>query len=235
MGSWSEGCGISGMEVREQRACFAMMIVQDKYEPENYNIVCPPIRGTYNDYGRMIVHPDDLPLVEMFDVALDNNEWEPREQRSMRDIDNVAYFWIDGSVLDMLGSLPREWASSGDGTVRGDWNEVELRLRDAIDKAKNTSGPAYYLAAMNLYQMVRPSMLVNFDPLADAAIAADRTEHLIEAVRRCFMVKVGMMELRKILAPQIGARGPQHGGHEALISFYEQVLGEAKSRIHNHA
>jgi len=225
MGSYSEACAISGMEIAMGQDCLVALVAPKKWNPSEYEIIQPPIRGTYNDYGYLRVND---PMGALFGIE-SGGDYEPMEHGTP--------MWIDGKVFDFLGNIRGEF---GHSTFFEDWQGHSEKLDRAIAQAREdkilwTSGA--------LARPERPSDRMLWDgaiirvidegPTADrivAAILADKPlDQIISAYKRQFIVAIACDHLRKGIVPTF--RGPQHGGGEGLIQFYEMVLTEARARI----
>lgn len=75
MGSYSMNCGLSGLEIDEQRACYVVML-----KPSGCDWVCATaaIRGYYNDYGGHRVDIEDRQMAADYGIELDaRGDWTP--------------------------------------------------------------------------------------------------------------------------------------------------------------
>lgn len=114
MGSWSESCGFSGLEIREQETCYVMLLEGPKnYESHGpYNTFAPLttlLKGSYDDYGHLGVD-DDEEILKLFNLqsglTLANGDIFSLD---MLDGRAVSRFWIHGSVFDRLGEIKQEF------------------------------------------------------------------------------------------------------------------------------
>mgnify|MGYP000026455675 CR=1 FL=1 len=55
MGCWSESCALSGLEISDGTDAYAVILKPNKYERSKYDICVPPIKGTYDDYGGLVL------------------------------------------------------------------------------------------------------------------------------------------------------------------------------------
>ncbi|QIG66030.1 hypothetical protein phiOC_p388 [Ochrobactrum phage vB_OspM_OC] len=164
--------------------------------------------------------------------------------------------FIHKKVFDILGGLRPEFVYNSPDTIKGQIEHfIEERIQIAkdsqtkyLDKAKELSEPDEsdddiktmemfgYLAFNGLrmghdsepwngYSRELQDVFVENFPNIDADWASIfSNEHFV----RTKIVLYASMELRKVLSPYV--HGPQHGGAQALIPFYEGVLAIAKAR-----
>lgn len=114
MGSWSESCGFSGLEIAEQETCYVMLLEGPKHYDSHgpYNAFAPLttlLKGTYDDYGYLAVD-DDEEVLKLFNLqsglTLANGD---EFALDMLDGREVSRFWIHGSVFDRLGEIEQEF------------------------------------------------------------------------------------------------------------------------------
>ena len=66
MGSWSESCGFSGIEIGEGEVAYCLLMNDKKHGSLNdggfmhYRPTTTLIRGTYNDYGQLTINEELL-------------------------------------------------------------------------------------------------------------------------------------------------------------------------------
>ena len=115
MGSWSEACGFSGLEIAEQEPCYVMLLEGPKhYETHGpYQTFAPLttlLKGTYDDYGYLSVD-DDEEILKLFNLqsglSLENGQEFSLDMLDGRG--EVSRFWIHGSIFDRLGELKQEF------------------------------------------------------------------------------------------------------------------------------
>jgi hypothetical protein len=121
MGSWSESCGFSGLEIREGETAYVMVLRGPTYENGHgpFDLFVPHstlLKGTYNDYGYLSVE-DDPEILTIFNeqtgLLLEQNDdfsLDMLEQIPNRNMgDNYSRFWIHGEIFDRLGELEPEF------------------------------------------------------------------------------------------------------------------------------
>jgi hypothetical protein len=121
MGSWSESCGFSGLEIGEQEPAYVMLLRGPTYENSHgpFDLFMPHttlLKGTYNDYGYLSVEDDPEVLAvfnEQTGLSLEQGDdfsLDMLEQLETRKLgDNYSRFWIHGSIFDRLGELKPEF------------------------------------------------------------------------------------------------------------------------------
>lgn len=114
MGSWSESCGFSGIEISEGEAALVAFLGKPKYAEFNgethFEFRTPLIRGTYNDYGYLRV-ADDEGILALFNhltgLSLKNgDDFADRDGHAVAGLDR---FWIRQDVFDGLPNLKQEF------------------------------------------------------------------------------------------------------------------------------
>jgi hypothetical protein len=121
MGSWSEGCGISGIEIECGDAAYACLLKPNKndlYTHGAYNVYTPAsplLKGTYNDYGQLLVD-DSQDIIDAFaeetcihvkngmDFAFNSTT----DAETYKMIDHRIFF-VRADVMEFLPNLPRDF------------------------------------------------------------------------------------------------------------------------------
>lgn len=117
MGSWSENCGFSGMEIGEGDVAYVAIVGKPQYSRSHgpFDMFEPKttlLRGTYNDYGYLHV-TDESDVVAIFneqsgldlkcgdDFSIDHMAGEERK--------SLERWWIHGKAFDFLPSIKPEF------------------------------------------------------------------------------------------------------------------------------
>ena len=246
VGSWSESCALSGMEISEQDDCYVVLMRPHPYTHHQWVIAVPPIKGRYDDYGSIqVLDPESYRA--LFKVP---EHWTPRDglqhEEEEEEEKEHAALWIHATAMDTLSDLVRDYSETKNGTVNDDFvshlRSAEKKVSEAMEKrARMASLEVDPVLAKLLNKVWRDELeqvyredgvfpdMFNF---VDQAIRHGRDlDDLNEAYRRCFVLVVGASELRKALHPSNYRIGPQHGGEKALLQFYEKVLEFTRARI----
>ena len=121
MGSWSESCGFSGLEIGEGEEAYVMVLKGPtfSYDHSPFDLfvpVSPLIKGTYGDYGDLTIEDDDA-ILAVFNkqTGLDLKQGDDFDRDHIENMtskklgDNFFRFWIHGSIFDRLGELRQEF------------------------------------------------------------------------------------------------------------------------------
>lgn len=123
MGSWSESCGFSGIEIGEGEVAYCMLMSSERGSLNDgafihYAPTTTLLRGTYNDYGYLTVE-DDYAILAVFNeqsgLSLKNGDDFSIDHLDGR---TERRWWVRGDVLDVLPTLKPEFpyvALSGEG------------------------------------------------------------------------------------------------------------------------
>lgn len=248
MGSWSESCGFSGLEIGCGEIAYVCLLRKPRYfdhGPVSYfEPVTTFIRGTYNDYGYLEI-ADDQGVLDIFNkqAGLDLKQGEDF------DIDHVpseAYrYWVHGSVMHALSDLKPDYASHYDQATKtmvkyktiGDG--IELHLSEVIQHYSKELPRFQERMQRDLHDRLEHALLMsNFGEifgygdrqpnyvllLQDAMQSGvEDITPIIETYRRNLLVRVAASELRKKFVPSEGV-GPQHGGETASIAFAKSIV-----------
>lgn len=240
MGSWSEGCAISGMEIAEQDECYVALLTPHKYNYQEWSIVIPPVKGRYDDYGTIRVL-DEEPYKTLFDIP---DVWTPLEGLESLGDKEVLPFWIHATAFDCLSILKRE----DGGTVGRDFlkhiQKAEKTVREVFKKrderlallplsANSSNQLALSSNQLALYEIEAAfgTMHSAWEYMGERVYSEQPFDILKEAYRRCFVLDCGARELRKRLSPQNGSHGPQWGGERALFQFYKVILDATEKKL----
>lgn len=180
MGSWSESCGLSGIEVGEGEVAYVGFLGKPKYAGSHgastdWEFKTPLLRGKYNDYGYLHVE-DDEAVIALFNehsgLSLKNgDDFADRDEHLVPD---MRRYWVRGDVLEALEKLTPEfpyfWPRSKkvDKHVRfkniGEFAELRLAdVRAALAKAKEAKEKWNALLA----SLPKPDMSEHLDVLMD--------------------------------------------------------------------
>lgn len=220
MGCWSESCALSGLEIMMgEEDVYVALMTPSKYGKNEWDIVVPPVKGTYDDYGGIDL-TEDVPYYNL--VKGDN--WRPREDGRGQPV------YFNGAVFDSLASLEREFAYNGRTIGEAFAYHVSELMEDAkeVDDLVQELGSevAKALADIKMSRVFR-----NDGPLEDAVHLFRNVprEEFIKLYKRAFILSCAQRELRKLVVP--GVSGPQHNGETALKQFYTTVNNILDERI----
>lgn len=261
MGSWSEACGFSGLEIADGEVAYVMLMDKTKHGSLNdgaYQHWSPTttlLRGTYNDYGQLLVEEDEA-ILEIFNersgLALKNGD-----NFSLSDLDGkpVDRWWMHGSMFDFMGTIKQDFPYVWTGEkehVRvknvGEAADVKFdhivqAVEKAVEKAKELrerlkDGELAIELALNQME-VREALFgytstpaLGRDRLYERIAAGEDFKPQLDAYKRVWILSYAMGELRKVLHPCESA-GPQHGGEIALDQFalhLRRTIRERKKR-----
>lgn len=156
MGSYSMFCGLSGLEIAERKPAVVTILTKSSFD--GWNMIVPPIRGKYDDYGSLQVDEADSELAKVFGLKLeDYGDWQPLEFDGVVDEDaneyaikaeNTLPYWIDGAIYDCLGDLTRDYSHyKRNGTINDDlahmMMEKEATLAKIIKEKEEDKGFDY--------------------------------------------------------------------------------------------
>ena len=144
MGSWSESCGLSGIEIGEGEYAYVAFLGAPKYKGEfgaesNWDLKTPMIRGFYNDYGYLHVEDDEAILAifnELSGLSLKNgDDFEDRDDHA---VEGRQRFWVREDVHKSLDALKQDfpvYGSSAGGaykqtTVKNIGQYTDLHMAD---------------------------------------------------------------------------------------------------------
>ena len=121
MGSYSETCGFSGMEISESDSAYVMLLRGPTYEQGHgpFDLFVPHstlLKGDYNDYGYLRVD-DDEAIVALFNkqtgLKLQNGDdfsLDMLDETGDRKLgENLSRYWINSLVFDRLGEIKPEF------------------------------------------------------------------------------------------------------------------------------
>jgi hypothetical protein len=130
MGSWSESCGFSGLEIGEGEVAYVLLMTDKRGSLNdgafmNYAPTTTLLRGTYNDYGYLTVEDDDAVLAIFNDQA--KLELKQGDDFSIDHLDGRTErrWWIHGSMFDALPSLKPEFPYFS--TRLGDYKSEKIK------------------------------------------------------------------------------------------------------------
>lgn len=162
MGSWSESCGLSGLEIAEGEPAYVMVIVGPTFGESHgpHDLFRPSstlIRGTYNDYGDLKID-DDPDLIDLFNqqtgLCLSQHAEFSRdmldEQSGSKLGDNRYRFWVHGTIFDRLVEIKQEfpYVRSKNGSI------LVSNLGEAIDLTEKHDREHYLEVARNIKEIM---------------------------------------------------------------------------------
>lgn len=115
MGSWSEACGFSGMEIAGGETAYIMLLGKPKYGSGHragayFEPFTTLIRGKYNDYGYLTID-DDQTVLDVFnsqagldlkigdDFSIDHMEGRSEHHR----------YWVHGLAVDWMPEIKQDF------------------------------------------------------------------------------------------------------------------------------
>lgn len=185
MGSWSESCGFSGLEIGEGEEAYVMVLKGPtfSYDHSPFDLfvpVSPLIKGTYNDYGYLTIEDDDAVLAtfnKQTGLNLQQGDDFDRDHiegmTSKKLGDNFFRYWIHGSIFDRLGELcpefPYVYQEGGsvkiknineavDEIIGRQLREIKVISEDIANAKKDSEGDANS-RAMNIALLLMRSRL----------------------------------------------------------------------------
>lgn len=130
MGSWSESCGFSGIEIGEREVAYVMLI--DKCRGSlndgafiHYAPTTTLLRGTYNDYGYLRVEDSEEVLAvfnQQSGLALKNGD-----DFSLEDLNGKSErrWWMHGGMFDFMPTIKQDFPYFS--TRRGGYKSVKVK------------------------------------------------------------------------------------------------------------
>lgn len=253
MGSWSEACGFSGMEIAEGEVSYIMLLGKPKYGSgyragAYFEPFTTLIRGTYNDYGYLRI-ADDRAVLDVFnaqagldlkigdDFSLEHLEGRPEAHR----------YWVHGSVVEWMPEIKQDFpyfsqrlGGYKSTKVKNIGGSTAMRL-DEIRRAHQSMRDKYAEAVKRHAEDLELALLVSDHSFREifgysedtldysarfqksATEGEENIDGLIEAYRRNWLIEYAAQELRKRFVPTESA-GPQHGGEIASRQFARFLL-----------
>lgn len=130
MGSWSESCGFSGIEIGEGEVAYVMLMDNRKGDLNDgafihYSPTTTLLRGTYDDYGQLNV-ADTEEVLAVFNkqsgLSLKNgddfrlDDFDGRTERR---------WWMHGAMFDFMPTIKQDFPYYG--TRRGGYKSVKVK------------------------------------------------------------------------------------------------------------
>lgn len=236
MGCWSESCCLSGMEIGYNREAYAGLLTPNTYRSGAWMFVQLPMLGTYDDYGGLTL-AEDVPSLDL----KAGDRWSPRDYHSGNP--RAGVFFVDREVFDYLRAVEHDFVRNGLRTVGDSVTSLSERVRRlgahlSMPVPDYTTDPNAFRNWFQTKDELRAHWLLDDvdGPIKDSALrlAEDAKEpamleEFVRGYSRVMTVWLAARELRKEIAP-VPYGGPQHGGADALIPFYDFVLGKALAR-----
>lgn len=233
MGCWSESCVLSGLEISSGTPVYGLKMRRN--DSGGWVVYTPLLEGTYDDYGGI-----DLTRSESYLGYESGNNVELGASSFSHSV------FVRQDVYDIGKGLPVEFPyvrnpETGKGELREGltvfqrmeaWRERTVRGLDEIRKEVELRGSS----DVRPMSMVERFIYDNFNRGELLPHVGWISEYLRESLHGynfdvmegidgyCRLATLFSMgtELRKLIRP--GIVGPQHGGEQALLSFYEKVL-----------
>ncbi|MCE6958057.1 hypothetical protein LAZ40_03175 [Cereibacter sphaeroides] len=228
MGSWTESCALSGLEIRRGDACVLLIIEKEPVEFFGHEILKEPIHGVYDDAGGLQVTRSCLkPKLEVGD-------WFGSQRvRSNR----IA--WIHGCIASRLETLPCPGEAR---SIGAHVDERITRIRDilaTLPERKEDVGDGWVpstrddlLAMMSIQKIVHDQLVFaqGYDFIAaKRSCDPDAVERLLDRCREGWIIKTAEVALRRKISPDIPR--PQDGGLEAARAFARMTLEAAEAML----
>lgn len=257
MGSWSETCGLSGMEIGCGERAYVCLVRATEYNLYGAVDLYVPqttfIRGTYDDYGHLMI--DDDPGVLAVFNAQANMSLKLGDHFSPDAIENsdMERVWIHEKAMDFLSTITPEFPYYGrmvadkyESVKIGSISEaVELRkanvlgvFEDAkqyVNRADEVALVRQLIAEMRLREAFGGETCgrVQYTELVTECLRSNQSiDAILEASLRNWIVEYGYSELRRKIVPSERC-GPQHGGEVASLQFANFLITAQRERADN--
>ena len=258
MGSWSENCGLSGMEIGCGEEAYVGLLGAPKYSGHGAAGLYVPrstfIRGTYDDYGYLLLDDDPAVLAVFNDQT--GLKLENGEQFSLDHLDGIeaSRLWLHGKTMDFLSTIEPEFPYVGGIGPDGKYESIKVasigesaahhlaNIRVALAELEEQrkrfteielpTELAFAFRVSRLYDLFNSEVggrIGYRTAFAEAITAGKSVDGLIEAYRRGFVVEYGFGELRRQMVPSESV-GPQHGGHVASLQFAKFLIDAQATR-----
>ncbi len=162
MGSRSESCGFSGMEIGEGEVAYVLLLGKPKYAnsmgaADVFEPVTTLIRGTYGDYGYLDIE-DDQAVLDIFNTQVDLE----LKQGDSFSIDHMQgkdlhRYWVHGLALDWMPQIKQDFPYFS--TRRGGYSSEKVKnIGESADRrlaeirAAHHEGREEYAARMRAYE-----------------------------------------------------------------------------------
>lgn len=255
MGSWSEACGFSGMEIGEGEVAYCLLMKQRNGDLNDgafhhYAPVTTLLRGTYNDYGYLHVEDDEAMLAIFNEQA--QLELKNGDDFSLSMLDgraDIHRWWIHGRAVDFLPTIAPDFPYGRGFDDEGKYKSVPVKnigeaqdifyagvrrqldiARDKLAESGSMIDAAFVVAKYSVGQLwgYRP-VAISPTKLMDDLKEGRDVQPRLDAAQRISTLGYAMGELRKALAPCESA-GPQHGGAEASVQFANFLIDAQAER-----
>lgn len=142
MGSWSESCGVSGLEISEQDDAYVCLLVPNSHQAFGAADLWKPattfIRGSYDDYGILRVS-DDPSVIKVFNeqsgLTLINDDGFDRDILENCTVKGAERFWIHSGVFDFLPDIKQDF---GYHYSRTGAEHKSIKVKDIAESATLT-------------------------------------------------------------------------------------------------
>jgi hypothetical protein len=232
MGHSAQACALSGLSIGEGEECYAVILTrnlafQSRLQEAGCEIVRPPIRGIFDEYGGFKL-TEDVNLSTFNRASGDTWRWKLPEAGHS---EGVAF--INARVFDRLGEL--EGRYQGQDTVGAGAASCVEAMREIISEARSKKeGRA--LASQGMRAMLSICRDVdNWQSWSDGVEEVEKkvtdgedAEDILKFYERAITLQFAQVALRKIIVP--GIVGPQDAVDTALRQFHEVVGGELERK-----
>lgn len=239
MGSWSEGCNLSGIEIAEGEYAYTMFISPHKGDLNDgasmyYYPATTLIRGMYNDYGQLLIE-DNEDAIYLFNEASGLNLKNGNNFKHNYEDRTFFRWWIREDIFKCLEKIQLDHPyfylpdntsvkvkTLGEG--RDLWADSMFKLIDAIDLEKDDSMRLFhkYLFLSNFGFREKA---INLDKLMEK----DRVKARLKGHRDVSIISHALYELRKVFAPSESV-GIQHGGEANSIYLAKSIISIQRDR-----
>lgn len=239
MGSWNEGCNLSGIEIAEGEYAYAMFISPHNGDLNDgptmyYKPVTTLIRGVYNDYGYLLIE-DSEDAIYLFNEA-SGLELKNGDNFS-HNYDNKERFrwWIREDIFKCLEKIELDYPhfylpdnttvevkTLGEG--RDLWADSMFKLIDAINLDEPES-MRLFNKLLILNNLGYRAKAIDLDKLMEK----NRVKARLKGHRDVAIISNAMYELRKVFAPSESI-GPQIGGERNSIYLAKSIISIQRDR-----
>lgn len=237
MGSSSESCALSGLEIRDGDEAILVLLYPKPLEIDGFKLTAPPMRGIYSGYGSLVLAEDARGLNGKMHRAGD--DLTPPNGSA------CAPAWLHARIYDGLAELPHperpatlgEWFDNHAGKIRAavdvepDGPLVDVPLGKEPDENLRMTR-SDFRTAIDLQRTVMHDgigYLMSYDLFHARRSGVSAFASMLEDYRKGWILKAAEIALRKRIVP--GIVGPQDGGLETSRAFAALHLRVADSMM----
>lgn len=210
MGCWSERCALTGLEISAGDAAY-LAVIDPRFDTyDGHMILVPPVKGTYDDYGGLVL-TEDVPLLGMRAGAA----YTPAE-----DGETVVFF--NAQVFEAIEKLQPE-STFTSPTVGHEVDQGLTKLRTGVEDLRSQDlDPAILAMKLERHFSWPPEWRSAASKLVELIEQGDDLEPFYLLARRVKLMKSAEQELRRPISPI--RVGPQHGGEAAQRQISKLAL-----------